>query len=437
MKNYLEIKKTIKSFRKNISVEGDKSISIRWVLLSSLSKKKSTAHNLLKSEDVLSALKCIKILGSKIKIKKTKCEIIGIGLKEKLKKNLILNAGNSGTLGRLILGLLVNSENKIKLVGDKSLSKRDFYRITKPLKKFGVKFYSSHKRLPIIMKGSKNPKSINYQEKKGSAQCKTSIMLAALKSSGTTKIKAKKSRNHTELLFKHLKLPITIKKTKKYDLITVKGVNNVRSINYNIPGDISSCAFFIVLTILSKNSKLLIKNININPTRIGVIKILKKMNASIKIINKKNYKGELIGDIIVESAKNLKAINCPIKYNTSAIDEFLIIFLVAARAKGISYFNQLTELNQKESPRLIWASKILNYMGIKNTLTKKSIKIYGDSNLVIKKKIIIKKFLKDHRIFMMSVIAALTFGGNWKIYDLNSINTSFPSFLKKLKYLQQ
>ena len=437
MKNYLEIKKTIKSFKKNISVEGDKSISIRWVLLSSLSKKKSTAHNLLKSEDVLSALKCIKILGSKIKIKKTKCEIIGIGLKEKLKKNLILNAGNSGTLGRLILGLLVNSENKIKLVGDKSLSKRDFYRITKPLKKFGVKFYSSHKRLPIIMKGSKNPKSINYQEKKGSAQCKTSIMLAALKSNGTTKIKAKKSRNHTELLFKHLKLPITIKKTKQYDLITVKGVNNVRSINYNIPGDISSCAFFIVLTILSKNSKLLIKNININPTRIGVIKILKKMNASIKIINKKNYKGELIGDIIVESAKNLKAINCPIKYNTSAIDEFLIIFLVAARARGISYFNQLSELNQKESPRLIWASKILNYMGIKNTLTKKSIKIYGDSNLVIKKKIIIKKFLKDHRIFMMSVIAALTFGGDWKIYDLNSINTSFPSFLKKLKYLQQ
>ena len=437
MKNYLEIKKTIKSFRKNISVEGDKSISIRWVLLSSLSKKKSTAYNLLKSEDVLSALKCIKILGSKIKIKKTKCEIIGIGFKDKFKKNLILNAGNSGTLGRLILGLLVNSENKIKLVGDKSLSKRDFYRITKPLKKFGVKFYSSYKRLPIVMKGSKNPKSINYQEKKGSAQCKTSIMLAALKSNGTTKIKAKKSRNHTELLFKHLKLPITIKKTKRYDLITVKGVNKIRSINYNIPGDISSCAFFIVLTILSKNSKLIIKNININPTRFGIIKILKKMNASIKIINKKNYKGELIGDIIVESSKNLKAINCPTKYNTSAIDEFLIIFLVAARAKGVSYFNQLSELNQKESPRLIWASKILNYMGIKNTLTKKSIKIYGNPDLVIKKKIIIKTFLKDHRIFMMSVIAALTFGGDWKIYDLNSINTSFPSFLKKLKYLQQ
>tara|TARA_B100001059_G_C17447232_1_gene385613 strand:- start:132 stop:617 length:486 start_codon:yes stop_codon:yes gene_type:complete len=161
------------------------------------------------------------------------------------------------------------------------------------------------------------------------------------------------------------------------------------------------------------------------------------MNASIKIINKKNYKGELIGDIIVKSSKNLKAINCPTKYNTSAIDEFLIIFLVAARAKGVSYFNQLSELNQKESPRLIWASKILNYMGIKNTLTKKSIKIYGNPDLVIKKKIIIKTFLKDHRIFMMSVIAALTFGGDWKIYDLNSINTSFPSFLKKLKYLQQ
>ena len=437
MKNYLEIKKIIEPFKKNITVEGDKSISIRWVLLSSLSKKKSTAYNLLKSEDVMSAIKCVQTLGSKIKIKKTKCEIIGIGLKDKLKKDFTLNAGNSGTLGRLILGLLVNSKNKIKLIGDRSLSKRDFYRVTKPLKKFGVKFYSNIRQLPITMRGSDDPKSISYLEKKGSAQCKTSIMLAALKSKGTTQIKAKKSRNHTELLFRYLKIPMKIKKTKKYDYITVRSVDVVSPLNYNIPGDISSCAFFIVLTILSKNSKLIIKNININPKRIGIIKILKKMGASIKTINKKNYRGELIGDIVVKSSNNLRAINCPTDYNASAIDEFLIIFLVAAKSKGISYFKQLSELNKKESPRLIWGSKILNYMGVKNILSKKSIKIYGNPKLKINKKIIIKKFLKDHRVFMMSVIAALTFGGNWKIHDLNSIKTSFPSFLKKLKYLQQ
>ncbi len=436
MKKNLVINKTIKPFKKKITVDGDKSISIRWVLISSLSKKKSVAYNLPQSEDVISALNCIKNLGSKVRITKKKCEIVGIGLNDKFKKKIILNAGNSGTLGRLILGLLVNTRNKIKLIGDSSLSKRDFSRVTKPLLKFGAKFFSNKKKLPIIMQGTNYPKAINYKEIRGSAQCKSSVMLAALKSKGVTRIKAKKSRNHTELLFKHLNIPMKIKKNKKYDLISIKGINKINNLNYKIPGDISSSAFFIVLTILSKNSSLLIQNININPSRIGVIKILKKMGANIQIINKKFYKGEVIGDIFVKSSKNLKAIKCPVKYNSSAIDEFLIIFLVAAKSKGISFFKNLSELNQKESPRLIWGSKILNLMGIKNKITKNSIKIYGNPNLKIDKKIIIKNFLKDHRVFMMSVIASLTFGGKWKIHDLSSIKTSFPSFLKKLKYLE-
>tara|TARA_Y100001970_G_scaffold271300_1_gene366334 strand:- start:941 stop:2254 length:1314 start_codon:yes stop_codon:yes gene_type:complete len=436
MKKYLIIDKTIKPFKKKITVDGDKSISIRWVLISSLSKKKSIAYNLPKSEDVTSAIRCIKKLGSQVIIKKERCEIKGIGLNDKFKKNIILNAGNSGTLGRLILGLLVNTKNKIKLVGDNSLSRRDFSRVTKPLSEFGIKLFSNKNNLPIVMQGSISPKSINYQELKGSAQCKSTIMLAALKSKGLTKIKAKKSRNHTELLFKYLNIPMKIKKSKKYDFISIKGINKINNLNYKIPGDISSSAFFIVLTILSKNSELLIKNININPSRIGVIKILKKMGAKIKIINKKTYKGEQIGDIFVKSSNNLKAIKCPTKYNSSAIDEFLIIFLVAAKSKGISYFKNLSELNQKESPRLIWASKILKFMGIENKITKHSIKIYGNPNIKVDKKITIKNFLKDHRVFMMSVIASLTFGGKWLIHDSSSIKTSFPSFLEKLKYLE-
>ena len=175
-------------------------------------------------------------------------------------------------MGRLILGLLVNYKNNIKLIGDKSLSKRDFSRVSTPLKKFGASF-SSSKMLPLMMKGTNNPKPIQYLENKGSAQCKTSIMFAALKSNGITKIKAKKSRNHTELLFKYLKVPLKIKEYKKYDYIEIKGVKKINPLNYKIPGDISSCSFFIVLTILSKNSKLLIKNININPSRIGIIHI--------------------------------------------------------------------------------------------------------------------------------------------------------------------
>ena len=436
MNKILRINRVVKSFDKKIFVAGDKSLSIRWVLTASLSKKKSTAYNLLISEDVLSAINCIKKLGSKVKLTSKKCEIIGNGLNLNFTKNLLIDAGNSGTLGRLILGLLINSKKKFKLVGDKSLSKRDFSRIINPLKKFGARFESKTNRLPLKMTGLDDPKPIKYFEKKGSAQCKSAVMFAGLKAKGLTSIKAKKSRSHTEIMFKHLKIPIKIKKTKNFDYIKLKGIKKVNNLDYKIPGDISSCSFFIVLTILANKSKLLIKNININDSRIGVIHILRKMGASIKIMNRKTYKGEKIGDILVKSSSNLKAINCPKHYNSSAIDEFLIIFLVAAKSNGISYFKGLSELNKKESPRLIWGSKILNYMGVKNILTKDSIKIYGNPNLFLKKNITIKNFLKDHRVFMMSVIAALTVGGNWNINDLDSINTSFPDFLKILKKIE-
>ena len=159
----------------------------------------------------------------------------------------------------------------------------------------------------------------------------------------------------------------------------------------------------------------------------------------VKIIfkNKKIYKGEKKADIEVVSSDSLKAINCPAKLNSDAIDEFLIIFLVAAKAKGVSYFKNLGELNQKESPRLKWGSKILNKMGIKTEIKNNSIKIFGNPELKIKKKIIIKNFLKDHRVFMSSVIAALSFGGHWEIHDKDSVKTSFPNFLKLVDQLNK
>ena len=161
------------------------------------------------------------------------------------------------------------------------------------------------------------------------------------------------------------------------------------------------------------------------------------MGVKITYKNKKIYNGEKIADIKIKSPRSLKSINCPVKLNTGAIDEFLVIFLLASKAKGVSYFKNLGELNQKESPRLVWGSKILNKMGVKNFLTKDSIKIYGNPKLTINKKIIIKNYLKDHRIFMTSVIAALSFGGSWNIYDKDSIKTSFPNFLKIINKLKK
>ena len=438
MNQILNIKKTIKPFNKNIQIEGDKSLSIRWALLASQADGISIAENILKSDDIYSTLSCLKRLGVKIKLIKNKCVIHGVGLNGyKYKKNIILNAGNSGTLGRLIAGFLIHSKKKIKIIGDKSLSKRDFLRIIKPLKKTGAKFKSNKGKLPIIIKGTDNTKPIRYIENKGSAQCKTAVMFAAINTKGTTFIKAKKSRDHTELLFKHLRLPIQVNKKKSFDIIKISGQSKIRPFNYKIPSDISSSAFFIALTALSNNSKLLIENVNINPSRVGIIKIFKKMGIKIHYKKIRYYKGEKIADIYVESVKSLKSINCPTSLNSSAIDEFLVIFLVAAKAKGVSYFKKLSELNQKESPRLKLGSKILNLMGIKTITTKDSIKIYGNPNLIINKKIVIKNYLKDHRVFMTSVIAALTFGGNWLLHDRDSIKTSFPSFLKKIKLLKR
>ncbi len=439
MSNYIIIKDKIKNFNKSISVNGDKSLSIRWVLFASLAEGVSNAKNLLISEDVLAAIKTIKKLGIKYSIKKDQCKIYGKGINGyNYKKRLVINAENSGTLGRLILGLLINTLRPIKLIGDNSLSKRDFSRVTKPLSKFGARFkLHKNKNLPVIVLGRSNLKPIKYYEEKGSAQCKSSVIFGGMRAQGTTIIKAKKSRNHTELLCKYLKLPVTVKKKKSYDIIKVKEVKKIKPLNYNIPSDISSSAFFIVLTALTKKSELLIKNVNINPSRTGIITILKKMGVIIIYKNQKKYRGEKIADIKIKSPKSLKSIDCPSKLNSNAIDEFLIIFLVAAKAKGVSYFKNLDELNQKESPRLEWGKTILNKMGVKTVSTKDSIKIYGNPDLKIKKKIIIKNYLKDHRVFMTSVIAALSFGGQWKIHDKSSINSSFPNFLKKIENLKK
>ena len=433
--NYLVIKNRINNFKKKINVDGDKSLSIRWVLLASQAIGVSKASNLLKSDDVLSAINCLKQLGVRIKFNKNTCFIEGRGINGfKFKKKLVLNAGNSGTVGRLILPLLIRSPYKIKIIGDQSLSKRDFSRVTKPLSKIGASFFPINKsKLPISIKGSDYLRPIIFYENRGSAQCKTCVMFASLNTPGEMKIIAHKSRDHTELMFKNLKIPINVTKGKKVDLIKVSSPKLLRNFNIKIPGDISSASFFIVLTILSKNSKLILKHINLNPSRLGVIKILNKMGAKIKTKNIKNYNGEKCGDIYVKSVQNLKSINCPSSLNSSAIDEFLIIFLVACKARGISYFKNLSELNQKESPRLKLGSKILNMMGIKTKLTKSSIKIYGNPNLSLDKHYVIKNYLKDHRIMALCTIAALTLGGTWKIFDPESIQTSFPSFLKILK----
>ncbi len=436
MVNHIIISERIRNFNKKIKVSSDKSISIRCILLASQAVGISKISNLLESEDVLNTLKTIKKLGINYTKHKNIYKIYGFGLNGfNISKKITIDAGNSGTLARLILGLLIKSKVKVRLIGDKSLSTRDFSRVIKPLKLLGANIKSKNNLLPIEILGTEFLRPIVYDEKIGSAQVKSCIILGALNTPGITTINSAKSRNHTELMLKFLNYPIQIKKQKNKDKIFIKGLNQIKAFRYKVPGDISSAAFFIVLTLLSNKSQMIIEKVNINDSRIGIIKILNKMGAEIKLKNRELYNGEDIADIYVKSKKNLKSVNCPSKLNSSAIDEFLIIFLVAARAKGISKFKNLGEMNKKESKRLDLAVKFLKLIGIKVERSNDDINIHGNQNLILSKNFEIKNFLKDHRIFFLSCIAALTLGGKWKINDKDSINSSFPNFLKTLKMI--
>ena len=435
MINSVSISNKINKFNYTINnISGDKSLSIRWALMASQAIGKSKGFNILNSEDVNNTITSLKKLGIKIKKKRNYCEIFGKGLNSfSYKNNTTINAGNSGTFARLIMGVLASSKNSVIIKGDKSLSSRDFGRVIKPLNLFGVQINSKKNKLPLKIRGNSFLRPINYFEKKGSAQVKSCIMLSALNTFGETTIKCKKSRDHTEKLFKYLNLPIKINKNKNFEIIKIKGKKQYKGFDYKIPGDISSASFFIALTLLGNNSKILLKNINVNKSRTGILDILKKMNAKIKLKNKKIYKGESIADISISSSSKLKAINCPASFNARCIDEFLIIFLICAKAKGVSYFRNLKELRNKESDRLKISINFLKMIGIKAVSKSDNLKIYGNPDLKLKKSYIVKNFKKDHRVFMMSCVAALTLGGKWKILDKDSINSSFPKFLKMLK----
>ena len=425
------INKKITKFNKKILVEGDKSISHRALLIASQCMGKSNIKDILESEDVNNTIVCLKKLGVKI-IKKNKQYIVygnGLSSFKKPKKNE-LYAGNSGTLARMLIALLSTQKNlKIKIYGDNSLNKRDMRRIFKPLSKIGCNFYPKNKTtLPINVEGTDMPLAQDHVENIGSAQVKSAILLAALKTPGITRVFEKKiSRNHTENLLSSIKAKIKVKKLNNGNLIYLKGQKNLHSFNLKIPGDPSSAAPFILLALLTKGSKLLIKGVNCNPTRIGFIKILKKMNANIKILNLKKESGEPVGDILITSSK-LKPINCSKKLVPFAIDEFPLLFVIASVIKGVSNFSGINELRHKESDRIKSMELGLNKIGIKTKSKSDSIKIFGNPKIKIEKKLIISP-KHDHRVAMSFFCLGQILGGKVEINNFQTVNTSFSKFL--------
>jgi len=425
------------SFNKVIEVDADKSLSIRSFLIGSICLGVSKVKNVLESGDVKHAISTLKKLGVKIvRIKKGYYKIFGNGIGSfDIKKNSLLDFGNSGTASRLILGALSTNPNiEVKIKGDKSLNKRSMKELINILSKFGATFLPKGKvNFPLKMISSNMPVGINYNAGV-SAQLKSAVIFAGLNSYGNTIINEKiNSRDHTENLLKNNKEAIFISK-KSQKKIIIYGKKSLRPIALNISGDPSSAAFFVALTLLNKNSKIKIKNVGLNPTRTGFYEILKKQKAKIKFTNIKKENNEIRGDILAQSCI-LKPMTTASNFYSKTTDEYLLLFVLAALTKGVSTFNNVSQLQNKESSRAYEMKKILNQIGIKCKLTKNVMKIYGRGFIDASNKKINISSLHDHRVAMCGFILASLTNAQTTIKGFETVFSSFPSFLKIVKYL--
>ena len=433
----LIVKKKIQSFEKKIEVDSDKSISIRSFLIGSISENISSAKNVLESEDVLSTINCLKSLGVKIIKKKPKEYLIfGKGLGSlAAKKGAVLNFGNSGTLARLLIGIISTTPGiEIKLSGDHSLNKRSMKKLIKLMTKFGAFFFPKNKfRFPLKIISSEMPIGTKY-EAGVSAQLKSAVILAGLNAYGNTEIIEKeKSRDHTEnMLLKNINC-IKIKSGKR-KIIKVYGKKYLNPLNVQVPGDPSSAAFFTALTLLKTRSSIEISNVGLNDTRTGFYRLLKKHGAKIKFEKVKIKNNEPRGNIIVKNS-NIKPIKANKSYYVNSTDEYPILFIIAALTKGVSVFKGIEDLANKESNRISEMQKILKQLGIKSVNKKSELKIFGKGMINAHNKKISVGNLGDHRIAMSSFILAILTGAKAKIKNFETVNTSSPSFLKIMRSL--
>jgi len=429
--------KKLPKFVGTINIPGDKSISHRALIIGSQATGIVKVSNLLESADVFSTMNALRKFGVHIIKKGKDYYVYGLvvgGLRE---YNGTINCGNSGTTARLMMGLLSTYPITINFTGDKSLSKRPMGRVINLLREFGANALPENKNnMPFKFLGSyvglQNDQKLNVP----SAQLKSAWCLAALNTKGISTLEERfETRDHTEIMLKYLNANIKVKKLKNKKIISIFGKTPIDAKNISVPGDISSAAFMIILALISKNSKVTIKNVLLNPTRTGILDVLKKMKAKIKIKNKKIVCGEIIGDIEAKSS-NLKATTVPEKMAPRLIDEYPILFIAACFAKGTSNFKGIEELRVKESDRIKSMEDGLKPLGVKINSTKSSVKITGTNSFKLNKKIKIDA-KGDHRIAMSFYVLSQVLNKSFKIKDFNYVKTSFPSFTKTINKLKK
>ena len=420
MNSFTLVSNKVNSLNGEIEVPGDKSISHRAVILSMLSEGQTVIENYLSSEDIFRTVEISRILGADIYLKNEIMEIHGIGLEGLIDPKKVLNFGNSGTSIRLFMGILAAQKFESVLTGDKSLRKRPMERVAEPLRAMGADIETNKGNLPVKIKATKGLNNLRYRLDIPSAQIKSAILLASLFTDGKTIIETDtETRDHTEIMLKDFSSTIDVNDKT----ISIVGGKIFSPEYIYVPGDLSSASFLILAGLISKDSELKIKNVGLNPTRMGFIEIMKLMNADIEIdLDNQFNSNEKIGSIVVRSS-NLKGIDVPTNLIASAIDEMPLVFLAAACAEGSTSIRNAKELRYKESDRI---------KAMVNNLTSLSIDVneYDDGATIIGGTIQGANLdsFDDHRVAMACLLASCRSETPVTVRNCLNINTSFPTF---------
>lgn len=421
-----EVTKDFHQLKGEITIPADKSISHRAIMLASLAKGKSTIHNFSDGQDPRSTLNIFKNLGVEIDIIQNSS--LTINSKAKLlPPNTALDCENSGTTMRILSGILARQKFTSRLIGDQSLSKRPMKRIIEPLTLMGADIESKNGKAPIIIHGKKL-NSINYNSPIASAQVKSCILLAGLGTDGkTTFTEPYISRNHTEIMLKHMGAKIETKENS----VTVEK-SELTPIDITICGDISSAAYFIAAALIIPNSDVILKNIGLNPTRTGILEILNKMGANIEILDKRKICEEEVGDIRIKYSQ-LKACKISGEIIPRLIDEIPILAVIATQAQGETIITDAAELRNKESDRISTVVNELKTLGADIEETPDGMIIRGKTDLIGGCEV---KTFHDHRLAMCLYVAGLICKKEISIKNFQWVKISFPTFEKLFEDLK-
>ena len=420
----------VTSLRGTLYVPGDKSISHRAVMLGSIASGTTTISNFLAGEDCLSTIDCFRKMGVEILQNGSEVTVKGRGISGLKEPRDILNVGNSGTTTRLLLGILSGCPFHACLIGDESIAKRPMARVTNPLRQMGAKIdgRENGNYTPISIRGG-NLQSINYESPVASAQVKSAILLAGLHAEGTTSVtEPHKSRDHTERM-----LTLFGGKVISDGLtVSVDGKQALTGTHVDVPGDISSAAFFLVAGATVPDSEIVLKNVGLNPTRTGILDVLERMGADMIIENVRNEDSEPFGDITIRTSR-LTGVEIEGQLIPRLIDEIPIIALLATQAEGTTVIRDASELRVKETDRIATVVSELTKLGADIEATEDGMIIRGKTKLNATNCVV--DSYGDHRIGMMLAIAACITKGNVTLSRSEAINVSYPSFFEHLHTL--